>query len=406
MCSRVRELLGELVGKSKGEKGVGFLRTGPKVPDANVLLEQYFDAVMVFGFYRFYPEIFIPEGGPLRHKGWEDQITYERGEKAVRRFVMRFVRFICEEHVLIPGESGDLGHFPIFADWRLQGEDGCYTKQQNDIFVPPHLHALGWYLENVPDVHDFINASDRNLHDGVLAGITKVRNAPLEEKAQELAESLDRIEKSQADGDGEMNTVGQIFRPSSALASAIAGRTAGVYVPRTSDFYGPVLFTELQEIIASRKGKTTTELDNIAADVAGVVSDVAAMVSGRENVDLENEEEGARARQTSLVKSHNLRPRGERPQYVAGEGELATQPAVTSSQKKPPPKGNRKGPKSEPDGTQVKFLAQPVHGVDKTVKLSMNISMERFLEGIGKDVFFDFLNAVKQVSYPATTHVI
>ena len=80
---------------------------------------------------------------------------------------MRFVRYICEEHVLTPRESANMGLFFIFADSLRQGNDVYYTKQQIDNFLPPHLHHLGWYLEKIPDVEDYINASDWNIYDGV-----------------------------------------------------------------------------------------------------------------------------------------------------------------------------------------------------------------------------------------------
>lgn len=51
------------------------------------------------------------------------------------------------------------------------------------------------------------------------------------------------------------------------------------------------MYIELQEIISSQKGNTTTEQDDVAATMAKVVGDVRAMVIDQEVVDLDLVEE-------------------------------------------------------------------------------------------------------------------
>lgn len=159
MFERVRHLLKSLVGKSKADKGIGSLR------DENIepMLEEYFDMVMVYGWDKFFPEIFIKDGGPLRHKSWEEQPTFTLGEKAVKRVVMRLVRWLCESKSMICGESGDLGQFPVFVDWLRENEDGAFHEGQVLRFDRADLKYLGWYIENVPGIEGHMDSADDTI---------------------------------------------------------------------------------------------------------------------------------------------------------------------------------------------------------------------------------------------------
>ena len=55
MITRASEIFHDIVGKSKLEKGIGFLN----IPDDLDLLEGYFNNIMIHGFGKFFPEIFI-----------------------------------------------------------------------------------------------------------------------------------------------------------------------------------------------------------------------------------------------------------------------------------------------------------------------------------------------------------
>ena len=255
MGTRAFEIVTGLVKKSKPEKGVGIVRPEEVRP----FFEKYFDKVMVYGFLQFFPEIFKPDGGPVRHKCWEDQSNYDLGEKAVRRFVMRFVRWICETTSLLPRESGDLSKFPVFADWLRVSEEGVYTAEQMFNFDPPHLKWLGWYIENFPDVQGFMDVNDEAILSCVIKEIESVESAPFSEKAQALEATLEEF-KDLAKAEGDEDSGDSTVVPSSTLLSALSGRQNAVYVPITnsgtySTHYGPILFTELQELIAQKTGR-------------------------------------------------------------------------------------------------------------------------------------------------------
>lgn len=231
MYSRACTVFWSLVGKSKAQKGIGNLEPG----DVKTLLCSYFDEVMVYGFNRFFPEIFAGEKTPVRHKAWRDQSTYELGENAVRRFVMRFVRWLCQDRNLIKDESGDLKSFPIFNDWLRLTKEGVFTVAQLDYGPPSHLKALGWYIENLPGVEGYIDQNDANLYVSALSEIKKVKEATLAEKAVVLEETFEYIkEKALVEGtSAEADATVERISPclSSALVSALSGRLDFVYVP-------------------------------------------------------------------------------------------------------------------------------------------------------------------------------
>ena len=128
MIVRVSQVLKGLVGYSEHEKRIGNLRDHARMPAWETLLAEYFDNVIVYGFDKFFAEIFFPDRVPVCLKTWKKKLNHKLGEKAVQRCLMRFVRGICKVYFLVPGEDGKLGIFPIFVDWMHENIEGCFTK--------------------------------------------------------------------------------------------------------------------------------------------------------------------------------------------------------------------------------------------------------------------------------------
>ncbi|KAG0574278.1 hypothetical protein KC19_VG249900 [Ceratodon purpureus] len=126
-------------------------------------------------------------------------------------------------------------------------------------FDPPHLKWLGWYIKKIPDVHGFIDVNDEAILTCVIKEIEVVESASFLEKAEALEATLEEVKelvKFKGDKDSRDSTV----VPSSTLLFALSGRQVAVYVPimKTRTYlthYIPILFSELQEMIALRTGK-------------------------------------------------------------------------------------------------------------------------------------------------------
>ncbi|KAG0600860.1 hypothetical protein M758_11G066700 [Ceratodon purpureus] len=401
MGTRAFEILSELVSKSKPEKGVGIVRAADLRPH----FEEYFDKVMVYGFYNFFPEIFIPDGGPVRHKCWKDQITYDMGEKAVRRFVMRFVRWICETTRLLPRESGDISKFPVFQDWLRISEEGVYTKEQISKLDPPHLKGLGWYIENVPDVEGFLDVHDEALLGCVLKEIEALESASFLEKAEALDATLEEIKElvqSKTDLEsGDSDTV----VPSSTLLSALSGRQNKVYVPISNSWtsvahYVPVMFHELQEMIAFKTGKEVQSLQSQVQDgsgsIPGAMSDVEGVNAHPSVPKPRNSESNSDAQEgRSGGHLHNLRPKKISQEVPVADDLHQNVSEIGSSQRKTSSKTGKKLQKSSLPG---KYEALKIEGVAPTVKLSMNFAFDKFVEGMKQSDFNSFLGAIKQIN--------
>lgn len=402
MRTRAGEVFGELVGKSRADKGIGVLLKC----DTSELMDKYFDSVLVFGFDKFFPEIFLDEGGPLRHKCWREQPTYTDGEKVVRRFVMRFVRWLCEVPRVLPNEPGGLDTFPVFEDWIRQAEKGTFSRLQHDSFAPAHLRSLGWYIESEPGDTEYFDARDKEIYDNAELEIQRVREAPLSEKYAVLEETLEVIKEGLAASDSDgVTPVGMVDRYPPSLSyvmiCALSGKTnIELYVPLTNPGiiteYGPIMLYELQELINISKDLDTMHQDDLGVAVADVVRSVEAMA------ELEQEAECVITASTpsssqpaapDLIAGHYLRPRVDKP---TPDEPVSSAP----SQKKLVSKPMKKPTKLNPDDTPVvKFKALQIDGAEKSLRHSMNLSIEGFYLGIRRSVFQKFMGCIREARF-------
>ena len=389
----------ELSRKPVADKGIGSLRNCK----VNEVLDEYFDKLMIFGFERFFPEIFREEDGPVRHKCWSEQASFELGEKAVRRCVARVVLFLYESQLLTMKGTGSFSDFPIFADWLRQNEEGSFTTYQIQIYSPTHLQMLGWYIENAVGVTDYIDGMDEVKYTMVLEQMESVRVATLSQKAAALGEALEpyRKEISETDPDDTSDMVDRNFpSPSSTLISALAGKIELVYVPVTNSgtytHYGPLMVSELQELIRAAKGGGPSNQEAASDTISGVISELEGMRHRSEEEDGDVVPETQSHVQQSSVALRGMQTR----RLTANQGTPVEEAEFEESQvhptvnRKNAGKQNKKFPKVDPE---VRYGAAKIDGVNSVVKLAMNISIESLVEGIPISSFQAFMSSIKQV---------
>ena len=132
--------------------------------------------------------------------------------------------------------------------------------------------------------------ADENLSIQAIAKFERVRDATLAKKAVVLQKTLANLMTADSNPSGVANTVEQITPiPLIAFTNALAGIPDFLYVPVTDNgtffLYGPMLLTELQEIISSLQEGDHSNLENPAQIVANFVGDVSKMENGTDQDD-------------------------------------------------------------------------------------------------------------------------